>query len=143
MHDCCTKGEDRMAATLPSLQKKLLFGVIFGNPTWVHFRALTCLQSFLLKLWAWQFCDVAPSKFVTLIIPGNKMSSREKRKRSATVLKLSNNLEKNGILIIYMKTLNNSHLMVYSSQLWSDEMSLFSKDNDMNLQLVSSQTNGF
>lgn len=102
-----------MAAALPSLQKKLLFGVIFGNPTCVHFRALPCLESFLLKLWDWQFCVVALSKFVSLIIPANKMSSRGKRKHS--VLKLSNNLEKNGNLRIYLKTLNNSNLMVYSS----------------------------
>lgn len=113
MHDSSIKGEDRVAASLPSLQKKLFLGVIFGNPTCVHFHALPCLESFLLKLWAWQFRDVALSKFVTLIIPANKMSSRGERKHS--VLKVSNNLEKNGILIIYLKTLNDSNLMVYSS----------------------------
>lgn len=102
-----------MAASLPSLQKKLLLGTIFVNPACVRFCALPCLESFLLKLWAWQFCDVALSKFVTLIIPAKKMSSGGKRKHS--VLKLSNNLEENGILIIYLKTLNNSNLMVYSS----------------------------
>lgn len=113
MHNFSTKREDRMAASLPSLQKKLLLGIIFGSPVCVHFRALPCLESFLLKLWAWQFCDVALSKFVALIIPANKMSSRGKRKHS--IWKLRSNLEKNGILIIYLKTLNNSNLMVYSN----------------------------
>lgn len=80
-----------MAASLPSLQKKLLLGIIFGGPMCVHFCPLPCLESLLLKLWAWQFCDVALSKSVTLIIPANKMLSREESKHS--VLELSNNLK--------------------------------------------------
>lgn len=80
MQNCSTKGEARMAASLPSLQKKLLLGIIFGNPVCVHFCALPCLESFLLKLWAWQFCDVALSKFVTLIIPAKKNVEQRKKK---------------------------------------------------------------
>lgn len=62
-----------------------------------------------MKHEAWQFGDFALSKFVTLIIPANKTSSRGKTKIKHSILKLSNSLEKNDILIFYLKTLYNNN----------------------------------
>lgn len=75
MHDSSTKVE-------VSLQKKLLLGIVFGSPMCVHFHTLPCLESFLPELRARQFCGVALPKFMTLIIPANKRSSREERKKA-------------------------------------------------------------
>lgn len=75
----------------------------------MHFCALPGLESFEMKLLAWQFCDVALSKFVSLVIPANKTSSRGEIKIKHSILKLGNNLKKNGILIIYLKTWNNNN----------------------------------
>jgi len=60
----------------------------------------------MVKLRAWQFCDVALSKFVSLVTPASKTLSRGKIKHS--ILKLSENLKKNGVLIVYLQALSNN-----------------------------------
>lgn len=67
------------------------------------FCTLSWLES-IMKFRVWRFCDVALPEFVNLVIPSsNTLSGRQQK---GLVLNLSHSLKKNGVLIIYLQTLN-------------------------------------
>lgn len=72
-------------------------------------RAVPCLENCVMKLQCWQFCDVALSKSVTLVIPASKPWSRGKNKALNFETQQQPQEKKNGISVIYLKTLNNNN----------------------------------